>query len=75
MMFMSAVFMAGINRTENRTGCIIVGVLLHYFVLVAWMWIGAEALLLFQKLFIKPNEVGMVYIAVVSVNCWGELQM
>ena len=67
--------MAGINRTENRTGCIIVGVLLHYFVLVAWMWIGAEALLLFQKLFIKPNEVGMVYIAVVSVNCWGELQM
>ena len=32
-----------ISRTENRAGCITVGVLLHYLILVTWMWMGAEA--------------------------------
>ena len=44
--------MVGINRTENRAGCVTVEVFLHYFLLVSWMWMGAEALLLFQKLVI-----------------------
>ena len=54
MLVMLIVFMAGIGRTENRAGCITVGVLLHYFILVTWMWMGAEAVLLFQKLVIQP---------------------
>ena len=29
------VFMVGIGRTENRAGCITVGVLLHYLILVS----------------------------------------
>ena len=52
MMFMLIVFVAGIDRTENRAGCITVGVLLHYLILVTWMWMAAEAVLLFQKLVI-----------------------
>ena len=40
------VFVAGIGRTENRAGSITVGVLLHYLILVTWMWMAAEAVLL-----------------------------
>ena len=49
MLLMLIVFVAGIGRTENRAGCITVGVLLHYLILVTWMWMGAEAVLLFQN--------------------------
>ena len=55
LMFMLIVFVAGIDRTENRAVCITVGVLLHYLILVSWMWMGAEAVLLFRKLVIVLN--------------------
>ena len=41
LMLMLIVFVAGIDRTKNRAGCITVGVLLHCLILVAWMWMGA----------------------------------
>ena len=66
------VFVAGIDRTENRAGCITVGVLLHYLILVAWMWMGAEAVLLFQKLVIVFKKSTTIYIVVVSIVCWGK---
>ena len=69
---MLIVFVAGIDRTENRAGCITVGVLLHYLILVAWMWMGAEAVLLFQKLVIVFKKSTTLYIVIVSVVCWGE---
>ena len=47
---MLLVFVTGIDRTENFGGCVAVSVLIQYFALVAWMWMGAEALLMFQKL-------------------------
>ena len=72
LMLMLIVFMAGIDRTENRAGCIIVGVLLHYLILVAWMWMGAEAVLLFQKLVIVFKKSTTLYIVIVSIVCWGE---
>ena len=57
MMLMLIVFVASIDRTENRAGCITVGVLLHYLILVAWMWMAAEAVLLFQKLVIVFKNI------------------
>ena len=72
LILMLIVFVAGITRTENRAGCITVGVLLHYLILVAWMWMAAEAVLLFQKLVIVFTKVSVKYLIIVSVICWGE---
>ena len=72
MLLMLIVFVAGIGRTENRTGCITVGVLLHYLILVVWMWMGAEAILLFQKLVIVFKKATTLYIVIVSIVCWGK---
>ena len=72
LMFMLIVFVAGIDRTENRAGCITVGVLLHYLILVAWMWMAAEAVLLFQKLVIVFKKSTTIYIVIVSIVCWGK---
>ena len=69
---MLVVFMAGIDRTENIAGCVTVGVLLHYFLLVSWMWMGAEALLLFQKLVLVFIKVTTKYLIIISIVCWGE---
>ena len=69
---MLVVFIVGINRTENRAGCVTVGVFLHYFLLVSWMWMGAEALLLFQKVVIVFVKVTTKYLIIISIVCWGE---
>ena len=69
---MLVVFVAGIDRTENKAGCITVGVLLHYLILVAWMWMAAEALLLFQKLVIVFTNISLKYLITVSVICWSK---
>ena len=43
-------------------GCLSVSVLVHYFTLVAVMWMGAEALLMFQKLVIVFVHIPKKYI-------------
>lgn len=72
MLLMLVVFMAGINRTEHREGCIAVGVILHYLILVIWMWTGAEAILLFQKLVFVFKKTTTLYLVIVSIVCWGQ---
>ena len=47
--------------------------LVHYFTLVAVMWMGAEALLMFQKLVIVFVRVTKKFIVIVSIICWGKL--
>ena len=69
---MLIVFVAGITRTENRAGCITVGVLLHYLILVTFMWMAAEAVLLIQKLVIVFTKGSVKYLIIMSVICWGE---
>ena len=69
---MFIVFVAGFDRTEYRAGCITVGVLIHYFTLVAWMWMGAEALLMFQKLVIVFGHVTYRSILLASLFCWSK---
>ena len=55
-------------------GCVVVSMLVHYFTLVAVMWMGAEALLMFQKLIVNVfSQVTTRYIIIVSIICWSEL--
>ena len=68
---MLLVFVIGIDRTESFGGCVTVSVLIHYFTLVAVMWMGAEALLMFQKIVIVFVRITTRYIIAVSIICWG----
>ena len=72
---MLLVFVIGIDETENYEGCVTVSVLIHYFTLVAMMWMVAEALLMFQKLVLVFFQITTRYIAILSLICWGMLQM
>ena len=47
--------------------------LVHYFTLVAVMWMGAEALLMFQKLVIVFVQITTKFIVFVSIICWSKL--
>ena len=48
-------------------------VLLVYFILVAIMWMAAEALLIFQKLVIIFTETTRKYTISASIFCWSKL--
>ena len=69
---MYIVFVSGIDKTDIREGCVTVGVLIHYFSLVSWMWMGAEAVLMFQKLIIIFGHTTWKYMLFVSIVCWSE---
>ena len=51
-------------------GCMTISVLVHYFALVAVMWMGAEALLMFRKVVIVFVSITAKYIITVSLVCW-----
>ena len=67
---MLIIFVSGINQTSVYGGCVFVSVLIHYFTLVAMMWMGAEAVLMFQKLVIVFTRITTRYIIAVSLVCW-----
>ena len=54
-------------------GCILVSIFVHYFALVAVMWMGAEALLVFQKVVVVFVRITTKYIVTVSLICWCKL--
>jgi len=67
---MLIVFVCGIDRTSVYGGCVTVSALIHYFTLVAVMWMGAEAVLMFQKLVIVFVRITTKFIIAVSLVCW-----
>jgi len=67
---MLIIFVSGIDQTRVYGACVLVSVLIHYFTLVAVMWMGAEALLMFQKLVIVFVHITTRYITAVSLVCW-----
>ena len=77
MLFMLVVSLALVaksvaNVTDPYGGCVTVSVLVHYFTLVAVMWMGAEALLMFQKLVIVFSGITTKFIISVSTVCWSK---
>ena len=69
---MLVVFVSGINRISIVPLCVSVGALIHYFTLVSWMWMAAEAVLMFQKIVIVFTNITWRYILIVSIVCWGK---
>ena len=70
LFYMLIVFVVGIDKTSMYGGCLTVSVLIHYFALVSVMWIGAEAVLMFQELVIVFGQTTTRFIVAVSLVCW-----
>ena len=49
-----------------------VSALIHYFTLAAVMWMGAEALYMFEKLVIVFVQINTKYIIAASIICWSK---
>lgn len=69
---MLVAFVCGIARVEIFELCVTISALIHYFTLVAMMWIATEAVLMLQKL-VSATKTSAAYFVVASLICWGEL--
>jgi len=67
---MLIIFVCGINRTAIYGACVAVSALIHYFTLVAVMFMGAEAVLMFQKLVLVFGSTSTKFFVTVSLICW-----
>ena len=68
------VFLTGFNRTQSYVGCILVAVLLHYFIMASFLWMLAEAVLHYLLL-VKVNRAGGItsrYMLKTGIPAWGE---
>lgn len=77
MLFMLVVSLALVamsvaNTTDPYGGCVTVSMLVHYFTLVTVLWMGAEALLMFQKLVIIFTRITKRFMIAVSIVCWSK---
>ncbi len=68
---MMVAFLCGIARVEIFELCVSISALIHYFTLVAMMWIAAEAVLMLQKL-IAATKTSAAYFVIASLICWSK---
>ena len=75
LMLAVSLVLVGLSAEDVVTlygGCVTVSIFIHYFTLVAVLWMGAEALLMFQKLVIIFTRITTKFIISVSVICWSK---
>ena len=63
-------FLIGIERTDDEIGCTFCSLMIQYFTMASVAWMGAEALLMFQKLIIVFGHVETKQIIIISVITW-----
>ena len=66
------VFIVGIEQTHDFYGCIVGAALLHYFILVAFMWMLMEGII--QYLRVVETYI-LHFILKTAVPAWGELKL
>eukprot|EP00731_Ephydatia_muelleri_P035718 Em0151g10a len=67
---MLLVFLVGIDRTENKYVCTAMSILILYFTIASVCWMGAEAVLMFQKLILVFSKTTNRQIVIISVITW-----
>ena len=66
------VFLVGIKQTHSYVGCLVVAILLHYFILVSFMWMLMEAILQYLT-FVKILGTYITRFTMKTVlPAWGE---
>ncbi|XP_038051051.1 uncharacterized protein LOC119724185 [Patiria miniata] len=71
LLLLYLVFLAGVENTSNRAGCITAAVLMHYFVLTSMAWMGVEAANLYLKLVKVFNSDVQHFMIKASIVAWG----
>ena len=75
LLLLYIVFLAGIEQTSSRAGCIVVAVFVHYFTLTSMAWMAVEAANLYLKL-VKVFGVEMQNFMIrASIAAWGRLNL
>jgi hypothetical protein len=69
------VFIVGIEQTHDFYGCIVVAALLHYFILVAFMWMLMEGILHYLGIVKVLGTYVPHFILKSAVAAWGELAL
>ena len=64
------IFVCGIDKTAIYGACVAVSDLIHYFTLVAVMFMGAETVVMFQKLVLVFGSTSTKFLVTVSLICW-----
>ena len=72
---LALVIMSIHNITEPYGGCVVVSVLVHYFTLVAVMWMGAGALLAFVRLIFVFYKTTTTFVVSISISCWSKFHL
>eukprot|EP00731_Ephydatia_muelleri_P031789 Em0023g296a len=70
LFFMLLFFVVGVDRTENRYVCTAMSILILYFTIASVCWMGAEAVLMFQKLILVFRRTTNRQIVIISVITW-----
>ena len=65
-------FVVGIDRTENKHVCTMMSILILYFTIASVCWMGAEAVLMFQKLVLVFRKTTNRQIATISIITWSK---
>ena len=73
LLLLLIVFLVGIERTSNQRRCQLTAVLLHYFILATFMWMGVEAFNIY-KIFVKvfQKRSRKIFLIRASIIAWGE---
>ena len=69
------VFLAGIEQTSYRKGCIAAAVFMHYFSLTSVAWMSVEAANLYLKLIKVFNSEVSHFMIKASIFAWGRFQV
>ena len=65
-------FIFSIHSSSVPALCAIVSIMLHYFMLVVFMMMAAEAVNLYMKLVIVLGQNISHYVIKITVICWGK---
>ena len=72
LFFMLLFFVVGVDRTENNYVCTAMSILILYFTIASVCWMGAEAVLMFQKLILVLRRTTNRQIVIISIITWCE---
>lgn len=67
------IFLIGVEQTQNKSACIAISAMIHYFLLVAFMWMLVEAYVLYTKIVIVFDDYVEYFIWKACLVSWGEL--
>ena len=74
MLCSAIIFLVGMDKTSNKIGCVVVAALLHYFILVSFMWMLVEGVLQYLR-FVKVLGTYIPrFLLKSAIPAWGKKQ-